>query len=193
MILYGLSGTNGSGKDSLAQFLATEHNFLFVSSSDLLREEAKKRGLAPERDVLRTISAQWRRKGGLGVLIDKAIELYKAEGGDVAYAGLVTGSLRNPGEADRVHELKGQMIWVDADAKIRYDRIIGADRGRGDTEASKTFDQFLEEEAAEMNHSGDQATLSMQGVKDRCDIFVKNNSNDIAVFEKAVAEALGLA
>ncbi len=193
MVLYGLSGSNGSGKDSLAQFLASDCNFLYVSSSDLLRDEAKKRGLAPEREVLRTISAQWRREGGLGVLIDKAIDMYKAEGGDVAYAGLVTGSLRNPGEADRVHELNGKMIWLDAGTKIRYDRIIGADRGRGDTEASKSFEQFLEEEAAEMKHSGDHATLSMQGVKDRCDIFIENDSNDIKVFKKAVSDALGLA
>lgn len=192
MILYGLSGTNGSGKDSFAQFLVIEHNFLYVSSSDLLRDEARKRGLPVERDVLRTISAEWRREGGLGVLIDKAVDLYKAEGGDVAYAGLITGSLRNPGEADRVHELGGKMIWLDADSHVRYERIIGADRGRGDTEASITYEQFLAEEKAEMQHSGDHATLSMADVKDRSDIFVTNDGNDIAAFNKQVVKALGL-
>ena len=192
MILYGLSGTNGSGKDSLAHFLASKHNFLYISSSDLLRDEASKRGLAVERDVLRTISAELRREGGLGVLIDKAVELYKSEGGDVAYTGLITGSLRNPGEADRIHELGGKMIWVDADARIRYERIISADRGRGDTESSKTFEQFLTEQEAEMKHSGDAATLSITDVKDRCDLFIVNDSNNLANLEQATLKTLGI-
>jgi cytidylate kinase len=192
MILYGLSGTNGSGKDSLATYLVRECNFLYISSSDLLRAEAKKRGLEVEREVLRTISAQWRREGGLGVLIDKAVETYSSEGGDVAYAGLITGSLRNPGEADRIHQLGGTMIWVDADPIVRYQRITNADRGRGDTEAQKSYETFLEEEAAEMQHSGDAATLSMADVKEKCDIFVENDGNDIAEFEKMVKDRLKL-
>lgn len=190
MNLFGLSGTNGSGKDIFAEYLAAKHNFLYISSSDLLRAEAKKRGLLPERDVLRTISAQWRREGGLGVLIDKAVDMYNAEGGDVAYAGLITGSLRNPGEADRVHELGGKMLWLDADPLVRYERIITNDRSRGDNEANKTFEEFLSEQEAEMKHSGDAATLSMADVKDRCDIFISNNGNDIAAFNKAAFKAL---
>lgn len=192
MILYGLSGTNGSGKDSLAAYLARECNFLYISSSDLLRAEAVKRGLQVEREVLRTISAEWRREGGLGVLIDKAVELYNNEGGDVAYAGLITGSLRNPGEADRIHELGGKMIWVDADPQVRYGRITSGNRGRGDTEAQKSYETFLAEEAAEMQHSGDEATLNMAGVKDRCGIFVANDSNDMRAFEKIVKNKLAL-
>ncbi len=191
MILYGLSGTNGSGKDSFAAYLAAEYNFLYVSSSDLLRHEARARGLTVERKALRTISAEWRRVGGLGVLIDKAVDLYNVEGGDVAYAGLVTGSLRNPGEAVRVHELGGKMIWLDADPRVRYDRIQSASRGRG-AEDNKTFEEFLSEEQAEMSHSGDHATLSMIDVKERSDIFITNESNDMKVFYKTVKKSLGL-
>ncbi|MEI7631723.1 MAG: ATP-binding protein [bacterium] len=192
MILLGLSGTNGSGKDSLAQFLVEEHNFLFVSSSDLLREEARKRGLGVERDILRDISAEWRRQSGLGVLVDKAIETYKSEGGDVAYAGLITGSLRNPGEADHLHELKGKMIWLDADSKVRFNRITSKDRGRGDLENNHSYEKFIADEVLEMDHSGDHATLSLAGVKDRCDIFIENDSQDISTFNKLIAKSLGL-
>ncbi|MGH7240388.1 MAG: hypothetical protein ACREHG_10070, partial [Candidatus Saccharimonadales bacterium] len=74
-------------------------------------------------------------------------------------------SLRNPGEADRVHELGGKVIWVDADPQVRYQRVINADRGR-DGEDGKTYAEFLAEEAAEMNYSGDEATLSGAAVKD---------------------------
>ena len=189
MILYGLSGSNGSGKDSFANFLASEHNFLYVSSSELLRDEARKRGLVADREALRTISAEWRRECGLGVLIDKAVALYNDEGGDVAYAGLVTGSLRNPGEADRVHELGGKMIWLDADPRVRYDRIQAVERGRG-SEDDKTFEEFLAEQEVEMQHNGDKATISMADVKDRCDIFITNESNDLKQFYIKVISAL---
>src|SRR5688500_13275325 len=102
MKLFGLAGTNGSGKDTVGQILADRHNFLFISMSDLLRDEARARNLPVEREQLRTISAQWRRESGLGVLIDKSIEKYKASGGDEKYAGLVVSSVRNPGEVDRI-------------------------------------------------------------------------------------------
>jgi cytidylate kinase len=60
--VIGISGTNGSGKDTLGRALSLRHNFLFVSVTDLLREEARRRGLAIERENLRMISAEWRRK-----------------------------------------------------------------------------------------------------------------------------------
>lgn len=191
MILYGISGTNGSGKDSLGEYLADEFNFLFVSVTELLRQEARSRGWQTGREELRTISAEWRRQHGLGVLVDKSVEMYNKEGGEVAYSGLVMASMRNPGEADKIHELGGKVVWLDADATVRYDRIQLANRGRG-TEDNKTFEEFLSEQQAEMQHSGDSATLSISEVKDRCDIFITNESNDMKQFYKNVKKSLGL-
>ena len=148
----------------------------------MLRKEARKRGLSVERENLRTISAEWRRESGLGVLIEKAIEHLDELQAD--YRGLVVASLRNPGEADKIHELGGQVVWVDADPRIRYDRIqthaIERDRAEED---NKTFNQFLAEEAAEMTTTGDAATLNMSGVKEKSDVFILNNGMDIQTFK----------
>jgi cytidylate kinase len=191
MKLIGLSGTNGSGKDTVGHMLAERHNYLFVSMTDMLREEAKRRNLPVEREVLRTISAEWRRQSGLGVLVDKSVEYFNSLNQD--YAGLVIASLRNPGEADRVHELGGEVIWVDADPKVRYDRIQSnaAARGRSE-EDTKTFEQFLSEEAAEMQSSGDAATLNMSAVKELADKFLDNGGTDIGLFKDTTEKALGL-
>ena len=191
--LIGLSGTNGSGKDTVGYMLAERHNFLFISVTDLLREEARSRGDEPSREVLRTISAEWRRESGhLGVLIDKAVEQYERVASDFP-GGLVIASLRNPGEATRLHELGGTVIWTDADQRVRYERIIAhaAERNRYD-EDHKTFEQFCAEEAAEMTSSGDAATLNMSGVKDQADIFVTNNGTDITAFKNEAELALQL-
>lgn len=197
MRLLGLSGTNGSGKDSLGGILAERYSYWFISVTELLREECKKRGLPIERENLRTISAEWRRLYGGGVLVDKAIEAYKARrlAGE-SYNGLVMASLRNPIEADRLHELGGRLVWVDADPRIRYARIQknAASRGRIE-EDSKTFEQFLAEEQAEMHppQGADAAVLNMAAVKQRADITILNDTGDLETFAADAAKMLGLA
>jgi cytidylate kinase len=188
--IIGLSGTNASGKDTVGTLLAERHNYLFISVTELLREEARHRGLPVERKYLREISAEWRRKYGLGMLVDRAVEAWKKTGDQ--YSGVVMASLRNPHEADRIHELEGTMIWVDADPKIRYARIIAADRGRSG-EDNKTYEQFLAEEAAEMKppEGADAATLNMAAVRDCSDIRLKNDSSDLEAFKAEIEKDLG--
>lgn len=185
MKIIGISGTNGSGKDTVGQLLAEQHGWLFVSVTDILRDELKRRGLPVEREHMRELSAEWRRQYGYAVLIDKAFEIYESHEGE--FKGLVISSLRNPSEADEVHKLGGKVVWVDANPQVRYERITS--RVRGD-EDRKSYEEFLAEEEAEMHHSGDDATLNMAGVKAKADIFLENNGSDMAVFKKNVEEAL---
>lgn len=185
MKIIGISGTNGAGKDSIGIMLQERHGFLFVSGSDMLREECRKRGLPVERENLRMISAEWRKKYGLGVLVDRAVELAKKGN----YKGLATGPMRNVGEAERIHELGGTLVWVDADPKIRYERAVERSRSPED---DKSFEQFMAEEEHEMTQKGDETTLNMSGVKAICDIFMENNGNDIEKFKDEAEKLLAL-
>lgn len=189
--LVGLSGTNGSGKDTVGHMLAERHGFLFVSVSDLIREEARKRGLPVTREVLRTISAEWRREFGLGVLVDRAIEKWKQSGDQ--YKGVVACPMRNTGEAQHLKDLGGYLIWVDADPKVRYARITSGDRGRAG-EDDKTFEQFVAEEQAEMHRpaDGDEATLNVAGVEALADTTLVNNGSDIEAFKDVADKTLGI-
>jgi cytidylate kinase len=191
--IIGLTGTNGSGKDSVGQLLSEYHNYLFVSVTDLLRDELKARNLPITRENLRMVSAGWRRDKGLSVLIDMAMTAYEAVKDH--YVGIVIASLRNPGEADRVHELGGIVIWVDADPRIRYDRVQANAKTRSRSgEDNKTYEQFMVEEASEMNSlvGDDDTALSMSGVKLRSDMQIDNSKPDQANLRIAVEKALGL-
>lgn len=187
MKIIGIGGTNGAGKDTLADWL-TGQGWLLISVSDILRKELKKQRLPIERENLRNLSAEWRRKFGLGVLIDRAVSEHERLSQENDFKGLVISSIRNSGEADRVHELGGRVVWIDADPKIRYERIMGRMRG---TEDQKTFEEFQAEEQAEMRRSGDEATLDMAAVKEKADMFIQNDTKTLVEFAELAKKSLG--
>jgi cytidylate kinase len=186
--LIGLSGTNGSGKDTAGEIVAEKYGYLFVSVSDLLRVELRARGIPVERQHLRKLSAEWRREFGLGVLVDKAVELAEKSG----YPGVVASPMRNVGEAQHLKDLGGTLVWVDADQAMRYQRVRSTHRGRPG-EDDKTFEQFCAEEQAEMYPSdpNDPAVLNMAGVRALADITIVNES-DLQALQASVGAALGL-
>lgn len=192
--IIGLAGTNGSGKDTVGQFLADEHGYCFVSVTTLLRDELKQREITVDREHLRALSAEWRREFGYSVLVDRALASFE-EADKSRYVGLVLASLRNPYEADRVHELGGTVAWIDADPQVRYRRVQANAAGRGrSAEDNKTYEQFLAEEAAEMHQpaGGDAANLDMAAVKASVDLTLLNDGDNLEQLKRSVETALGL-
>lgn len=189
--IIGLSGTNGSGKDSLGIGLE-KHGYLFVSVTDFLREELKSQGMPTTRENMRKLSTQWRRQHGGGYLIDRAVAYWHKNKPDAE--GVVIASLRDPQETQKLHELGGVMVWIDADPKMRYQRIQNnlSLRDRKDEDAV-SFDQFLEAEQAEMRPSEDaSSSLDMASVKENSDIFLVNDYPDVNSFVTYAADKLGL-
>ncbi len=192
--IIGVGGTNGSGKDTVGQMLAERHGWLFVSVTDILRDELKKRGLPPARQHMRELSTEWHKKYSAGILTDLAVKKFKKAGSN-KYKGLVLASIRRPGEANRLHELGGKLVWVDADPKVRYERIQANLHSRGELRAvddRKTFEEFMTDEKTEMHGESHSHSLNMNAVKAKADIFISNDGDDIEAFKDAAEKALGL-
>lgn len=199
--VIGISGTNGSGKDSTGHLLERKAGFKFVSITDILRHEATKRGLPIEREVLREISREWREARGGGVLVEETIAHYEKTYQKDFPAGIVIASLRNHAEPDAIHEHGGTVLWIDADPKLRYERIQRNKSARGESRAledNKTFEEFVAEENSEMfGYSDDPNSLKTVDVKNKSDITVINeimdpNEQGYEELWKIVSSALNL-
>jgi cytidylate kinase len=188
--IIGIAGTNGSGKDTVGHILEDNHGYLFVSVTDVLRAELKRQGFPADREHLRELSASWRRQFGFGVLIDRAMDMFYDQPKG-KYKGVAIASLRNPFEVDRVHELGGEVWWLDADPLLRFTRIKAnaASRARAE-EDEKTYEQFLAEEQAEMHSTGDAATLNMAAVRDKADTQMMNAGSGLDLLAQEVAALL---
>lgn len=189
--IIGISGTNGAGKDTVGHILEEEHGFLFVSVTEVLRNELRRQGFPVDREHLRELSASWRREFGFHVLVDRAMDYYNDQPKG-KYKGVAIASLRHPAEAERIHELGGEVWWLDADALLRFTRIKAnaATRARAG-EDEKTFEQFKAEEEAEMRPIGDEATLNMAGVRDKADILIDGGQSIEMVRQEVAALMLG--
>lgn len=190
-MIYGIGGSNGSGKDVISNMLADQHGFYFASATNMLRDELEKRGLPTDRVHKSQLSAEWRRQYGMAAVVDKALEQFEAVKDQ--YKGIVISSLRHPAEVDRVHQLGGKVIWTDGDPHVRYKRIVDNAHHRGGrVEDDKPFDEWLADEHREMYPEGDEATLHGAAVKEKADIFIDNSGDDIADFQAQAWAALGL-
>lgn len=141
-IVFGLTGKNASGKGTVAKILK-QNEFTYHSLSDSLRDELNLLGKEETRENLIEIGNKLRKEGGPGVLADKLISKLDAENNHIV------DSIRNPFEVNSLRKKsllrKFLLISVDADAKLRYDRLCS--RGRiGD---SNSWEKFLDQERQE--------------------------------------------
>lgn len=172
--IVGIAGTSGAGKDTLGELLAELSGYKFVSVSDILREELTKQGIPHERENMRALSSQWHRDFGPGNLSRRTIEAYVEVEESEGHKGLAIGSIRRPSEVKVIQDEGGVVIWVDADRKLRYNRIQSANRGRD--EDSATFEDWCKDEDTEMipPKDDDGSALNMSGVRDIADIQLDN-------------------
>ena len=144
-IVFGLTGKNASGKGTVAEILKKK-NFTYHSLSDSLRDELKSLKKEETRENLIDIGNELREKGGPGVLADKLMPKLNSENNHIV------DSIRNPLEVISLRKetllRRFFLISVDANSKLRYDRLCS--RGRiGDTDS---WEKFVEQEKKEENN-----------------------------------------
>lgn len=188
--IIGVAGTNGAGKDTLADLRFARQNARRISLSDFLRKEADKRGLSHDRKNLSTISLEWRTKFGNDALAIIAIDEFRKTR-RIEESGLSIVSIRHPGVAKVIQNEGGLIIWIDADREVRYRRVLDANRGRIDDQVS--FEEFCIQEDREMNpEPGNNMALDMAGVQEIADVHITNDFSSKEEFEEYLTKLFSL-
>ena len=130
-MILGFTGTFGSGKTTIADYLKAK-GFQFITISDLVREEARKRGLSIERKVLQDIGNEMRERYGVGFWAKKVLEKINKE------TDCVVDGIRNPGEIEELRKVPGfVLLSFDAPVEERLKRLVdkeGVRKERADSD-----------------------------------------------------------
>jgi len=175
MIIIGITGTIGAGKGTVVDHLIKNKNFKHFSARNFLVEEIKKRGMENNRDSMVAVANDLRLKFGPGFiaeeLFNKALK---------SNENAVIESLRTIGEIETLRK-KGNftLLAVDADPKIRYERIIV----RGTTTDNISFEKFLADEQREMESTDPNKQNLSECIK-RADYVIRNNGSIEELNEK---------
>jgi len=169
-MIIGVSGTIGSGKDTVANFFVKNCKFKKVTMSDFLRRIERNRKTKPTRDNLRKLQNEIRKKYGEEILMDMLLtEIVERNFKNVVIAGLRTSmDLKLTKQ-----KLKAKIIFADAKPDVRFTRL----RKRGRQGDPKNFNEFLHQDSLEM------ATFKLNRAKKIADFRV-DNSKDPKTTEK---------
>lgn len=163
-MIIGITGTNGAGKGTVVDYLV-ENGFKHYSGRGFITEEIQKRGLPVNRDNTRLVANDLRQQHGPAYIAESLYARAQATGGDA-----IIESIRAVGEAEFLKQHGAYILAVDADRKVRYERVVG----RG-TELDKvTFEQFCEQEDREMGAT-DAWDMNIAGVMRMADYIITND------------------
>ncbi len=172
-MIIGITGKNGSGKSSVAQFLM-DNGYVYYSLSDIIRDELENAGRDTSRENLIQMGNDLRASGGAGVLAEHTLKKLRVN------ECAVIDSIRNPFEVERLRIREDfYLISVEADSEVRFSRCQKRNRA-GD---SQNYEVFLDVEAREAA-SADPTTQQMDRTAEMADAVVKNNGTVNELNEK---------
>lgn len=165
-MILGITGTNGSGKGTVVEYLQSK-GFKHYSARAFIAEEIERRGLPLERPSYQKTADSLRKEHGPGYIIEQLVLRAQAVGGDAAIE-----SIRALGEAHFLHEHGAKLVAVNADQKLRYERTVE----RGSHTDNVDFETWVAQEEAEW-HNEAAHEMDVPGVMALADATIMNNGS----------------
>jgi dephospho-CoA kinase len=165
-MLIGITGTDGAGKGAAVSCLTKQHGFTHYSARAIWEEEFKQRGIESTRANMRLVANELRAAHGNDFLITYYLKKMSATG----VKNAIIESIRTTAEVDTLKKHGGVLLAVDADQKLRYERISG----RKSSSDLVTFEEFTAQEELEMNDP-DPNGMQKAKVMAMADYTIMNN------------------
>jgi dephospho-CoA kinase len=163
----GVTGTNGAGKGAIVEYLV-QKGFKHYSVREEIIRELERSGLPIDRPHMGEVGNALREKNGPGYFCN----LFITEAKEKAIKDIVIESIRSPGEVHALKELGGILLAVDAERKIRYERVVL----RGSATDKIDFDTWVAQEEKEWGNTA-ITDMDIPGVMRMADYTLTNNGS----------------
>lgn len=165
-MIIGVTGTIGAGKGTVVDYLVKEKGFIHLSVRDYLLGEIRHRGMeADDRSAMREVANELRATHGpshiIEMLYERALEREEPA---------LIESIRAIGEAEFLKGKGAMILAVDADRKLRYERISA----RGASTDHVDFDTWVVQEERELA-STEPWDMNVIGVMRMADVRIEND------------------
>lgn len=173
-MIIGITGSFGAGKGTVVEYLKREKGFTHYSASGFIVEEIERRGLPINRDSMIVVANELRASHGPSYIIDSLYTRAEEFGGDV-----IIESLRAVAEVQRIKELGGIVLGIDALPEVRF----AHSRARNSVKDDVTFEKWLSQEKAESNQN-DPTKQNIFGALKESDYIISNNGTMTALYNE---------
>ncbi len=171
-----ITGTSGSGKDTLAEYLVQKKGFEKISLSGLIRDEAKNRRIESTRENLRKLGNEMRQTQGNDILAKIALEKIESD------KNYIITSVRHPQEIKILFDSGSfVLLSVDAPVEVRFERV--SRRGDAKEKNIKNLQDFQKSEAQEMD-SDDFCGQKVRQCMNMAKFTILNNGDKNDFFKK---------
>lgn len=176
MIIIGITGTLGAGKNSVVNYVISKYGFSHYSVRDYIVREIKKRNLPESRDSMVLVANDLRAKRGSGFIVEELYKIAAKKQEDL----IIIESIRNLGEIEILMN-KGRfyLLAVEADPTIRYERAVL----RNNIADQISFEKFMEDEKREMMSDNPNEQNIRLCIKN-ANYFLKNNGTLKEFYDK---------
>jgi len=162
-----ITGTIGAGKDTVANYLVNQHNFVFSSGSQIIALETKKKDLELNRENMHRVANDLRKKSSTEI-VERSIE--KAHGADK----VVIGFLRTENTVSYIKENfpEAFLLGLDAPVELRYQRT----QDRKEYKDNMTLEEFKEFKDKEMKSDDPDKQNIFHCLRQSDHIIINNRS-----------------
>lgn len=164
-IILGIAGEIASGKGTTAKYLIERYGASTHRFSTSLRDVARRMYLDESRENLQKISTMMRENFSDDVL---SMVIYRDVANDNTQVVAIDGVRRMADIEFLKKLLEFKLVYIDADMKNRYSRIVK--RGENVDDNAKTFEEF------EKDHER-EAELQIKDLKNEADFVIDNNGS----------------
>lgn len=183
MKVIGLTGTMGSGKELLKDFLMRKYSCWYVSLSSIIRSELEKKKKGFNRGTLQDLGNQMRKKYGNHILAKLATDFLQRD-----KQVIIIDGIRNLGEVDYLRKnFKNNFILIATDAprEIRFERM--SKRGRPDD--PKTLEEFSQLDDRDQGKDEPEYGQHVRECMEKADLTIINDGT-VEQFEQKLDEGL---